>query len=666
MGKINVLAISVANLIAAGEVVDRPASVIKELLENAIDSGANSITVEINNGGVTFMRVSDNGCGIEPEDLPVAVRRHATSKIKDAHDLEKIMTLGFRGEALAAIASVSNMRIISKQKNAEYGAMLEVSAGNIVSLSERGCSDGTTVIVEELFANVPARRKFLKKDLSEAIAVAAIVEKVALSRPDISFRFISDGNLKLESSGDGNLKNTIYSIFGKDFASKLIEVNGNIDGIAINGFVGRSDNVKSNRNSQNFFINGRYVKNKTMTAALEQAFCSYLPSEKFPCCVLFITLNPSVVDVNVHPSKLEVKFSNEKPIFELVYYSVRSALEQNTGRPSVNLERLPSQGSAGKVLSPFVPIDDGKRESMKKMQLSYDDIPIRSSASNDFTQKSELNLFADIQKQKQSLTEEKTSEEKDKECQSTLDLGDNYTAEQYIRDFINPLNEGKISCPIQLIDNLEDQSSEAELEALNSPESEPTFSWQIVGEVFNSYIIVQLEDKMLIVDKHAAHERIIFEELKAKMNSALHSSELLIVPIEVMLTSSEIEIIKQYRTEIEAIGFGFEEKAYSLNINMLPSGIASSDVADIFQTFADNILNSTGSATITRDIIFEKALYQVACKAAVKAGRAYPEGYNNWIVDKLMRIKDITVCPHGRPVAMEMSKKALDRQFERT
>ena len=337
MGKINVLSFAVANLIAAGEVVDRPSSVIKELLENAIDSGATRITVEIKNGGVTYMRVSDNGCGMEPDDLPIAIRRHATSKIKNAEDLEGIMTLGFRGEALAAIASVSDMRIISKTAAAENGAVLEAHAGNIIAVRERACADGTTVIVENLFANVPARRKFLKKDITETMAINAVVEKIALSKPHIAFKLIADETVKLETVGDGNLKNTVYSIFGRDFASKIIEASISIDGISVKGFIGRSDNVRANRNYQNFFINGRYVRSKTAMAAIEQAYTSYIPSEKFPCCILFIDINPATVDVNVHPAKLEVKFSNEKPVFEAVYYAVRNALESSTSRPDIKI-----------------------------------------------------------------------------------------------------------------------------------------------------------------------------------------------------------------------------------------------------------------------------------------------------------------------------------------
>ena len=311
MGKINVLSFAVANLIAAGEVVDRPSSVIKELVENSIDAGATRITVEIQNGGVSLMRVTDNGSGISREDLPVAVRRHATSKIKDESDLNSIITLGFRGEALAAIAAVSDVRIISKTAEQSVGAMLEVSGGVTIGIGDRAAQNGTTVFVENLFANVPARRKFLKKDMTEAMAVTAVVEKIALSHPEIAFRLICDGNTRLETAGDGQLKSTVYAVFGREFTKALIPVDSSTEGIRLTGFIGRTDNCKVNRNFQNFFINGRYVKSRTAQAAIEQAYISYIPQERFPVCILNIAINPALVDVNVHPSKLEVKFSNE-------------------------------------------------------------------------------------------------------------------------------------------------------------------------------------------------------------------------------------------------------------------------------------------------------------------------------------------------------------------
>lgn len=716
MGKINVLPFAVANLIAAGEVVDRPASVIKELLENAIDSGANRITVEIQNGGVTFMRVTDNGCGMTPDDLPVAIRRHATSKIKEAADLDSILTLGFRGEALAAIASVSNIRIISKTADAEFGAVLEARGGEIVSLTEQGCSTGTSVIVEDLFANVPARRKFLKKDVTESMAVTANVEKIALSHPDISIRLIVDGNTKLETAGNGNLQNTIYAVFGKEFATRLIEVSSESDGISVKGFIGRSDNFKANRNYENFFINGRFVKSKTAMAALEQAYTSYMPPEKFPACVLYIGINPARVDVNVHPAKLEVKFSNEKPVFEAIYYTVRTALENNATRPNMSLElgqKGRRSGYASRMSEVAVPVQDGKRESLKSTQLSYDlegrtqpqpqmrmtaeeyrslytgalsdskanpekgslpsypnssnqalktrgnvptlaTEPMPSSTPEHSVKKEEPNVPVSTPKKAEAFPS--LPAEKVQETPKEIPVQATPSSEPVVQEPCKPL---------QPVEQVPVASVPAPTESVKENEKQAP-SYRIVGEVFYSYVIVEVGDKMLIIDKHAAHERILFEQLKAGMYAKTPVSQLLMIPIEVMMTSAEVEALREYSDELERIGFSIRYARNTVFADAIPEGVASNAVPDMLGSMAGRILNSTGSVKLTRDILFEKALYQAACKAAIKAGRSYQPEHIEWLVGKLMELPDITFCPHGRPVALELSHHTLDKQFDRT
>ena len=695
MGKINVLPFAVANLIAAGEVVDRPASVIKELMENAIDAGSDRITVEIQNGGVTFMRVSDNGCGMEPDDIPTAIRRHATSKIRSAEDLDGILTLGFRGEALAAIAAVSDMRIISKTADAELGTVLEAHGGEIVGLYEQGASTGTSVIVENLFSNVPARRKFLKKDVTEAMAVMANVERVALSHPEIAFRLIVDGNVRLDTAGDGALKNTVYAVFGKEFASRLIEVESDYEGIRVKGFIGRSDNFKANRNYQNFFINGRYVKSKTAMAALEQAYTSYMPPEKFPTCVLFIEINPARVDVNVHPAKLEVKFSNEKPVFEAIYYTVRTALENNATRPSMQLDvspRAKRSAFAGRVSDMAVPVRDGKAQSLSSRQLSYDlegqtqpqpqermtaqqyrelyaatsrtesRAPTLSSDREHVSVQTPKNLPIVTendqgQPARKQAIQEKTIQEKviqEKNTQQKM-------AEAMPAPTEQPVEKGTPSVqvtarPVPLPNVAPEQ---------NEPTAAP-LSWRIVGEVFHSYVIVETGDKMLLVDKHAAHERILFEQLKAGLGQVEVVSQLLMIPLDVILTSAEVEALKEYHEELEKIGFSLRYARNTVSVDAIPEGVESNAVEDMLGSMAGRILNATGSVKLTRDIIFEKALYQAACKAAIKAGRIYTEDHIKWIVDKLMTIPDITFCPHGRPVALELTHHMLDKQFDRT
>lgn len=740
MGRINVLSFEVANLIAAGEVVDRPASAIKEMMENSIDAGARRITVEVNNGGSTFMRVSDDGCGMEPFDLSLAIRRHATSKIETAADLDGICTLGFRGEALAAISSVSHMRIISKSRDLPMGAMLEVDCGEAVELIEQGASDGTTIIVEDLFANVPARRKFLKRDVTETAAICANVERVALSHPEISFKLITDGQQKLETPGDGKLMNAIYSVFGKDFASKLISVEGEYEGIGVSGFIGRSDNVKGNRNYQSFYINGRYVKSKTASAALEQAFSSYLPAERFPVCVLFISMSPARVDVNVHPAKLEVKFSNEKLVFESIYYAVKQALESNVSRPQMNVTPMRRGGVA--VSDAFMPVERG--QSLKARQISMDMPNVQpteisgsgadekfahyrvsgSSAQPQQTMSSRQYLDAYVNelksKEKGKVKENssgtsgtadvgeavsyerpiitrvedirnapddglplrvttevmdilKSYAEQDQD-NDDLSSGDTYDSTQSVtqgvtqdvtQDCHDNAVEGKVDDEKGVGEQVADERA-AGGQAVDEKNVGERVIWRLVGEVFNSYIIVEVGEKMLIIDKHAAHERIIFEGLKAGMYASGVQSQLLLLPIEVMLMSDEVTAIEEYRGELEAVGFEFSCSGNFISVSAIPSGVAQDAVADMLAVIADRIKNGTGNVGVTRNIIFEKALYQASCKAAIKAGRQYSEDDNRWIVERLMEIPDITVCPHGRPVAMEMSKRNMDRQFERT
>ena len=678
MGKINVLSFAVANLIAAGEVVDRPSSVIKELMENSIDAGATTITVEIQKGGTTFMRVSDNGCGIDPEDLPTALRRHATSKIKDAEDLDAIMSLGFRGEALAAISSVANVRIISKTRENQTGAMIESHGGNVVGVTERGASDGTTIIVEDLFFNVPARRKFLKKDMTEAMAISAAVEKIALSHPEIAIKFISDGTLRLETTGDGKAMSAIYSVFGRDFASKLLKVESAGENIKVSGYIGRSDNVRANRNYQNFFINGRFVKSKTAMAAIEQAYSSYIPPEKFPCCVLFIDIDPRTVDVNVHPAKLEVKFSNEKPVFESIYYAVRNTLESNITRPSVQLQnghissveyrnmttgKVSGMGRAPEVqkkqnpLAAFVPIED--RSAPKAEQTRYE------------TGISVANKFGlPMNFPKKENTPPPPSPKAEEPC---------FSVPSVLRsdDFKNPTDKNLPDAPKEDIEteNVRSEVLPGEVKPPKKMEEHKTQEakreeriippYKIIGEAFNSYVFIDLGEKMLIIDKHAAHERIIFEQFKEIMHNREQASQILMLPIEINLGRDECAALDEYREEIEAVGFDYGISDNKVSVLSSPTGINPEAISDIFETFAERLLSGTGNVSLTRDLVFEKALYQASCKAAIKAGRQYADGHIEWLCRKMMEMPDITFCPHGRPVAIEMTKNMLDKQFER-
>lgn len=707
MGIINVLDVSVANLIAAGEVVERPASAIKEMVENSIDAGATEITAEIKNGGISFLRVADNGSGMTREDAMMCLRRHATSKIKNAKDLYAIMTLGFRGEALAAISAVTEMRIMTAKKGEEYGTLITASYGTLRDVADSGCPVGTTIICESMFAHTPARLKFMKSNASETAYVASVMEKMAISHPDVAIKFIADGKLRFSTSGDGNLKNAIYSVFGA-FATKMAEVKSSHGGVRVRGYISTPDNVRGNRAMQHFFINSRSVKNKTLTAALEQAFRSYIPHDKFPSCVLDVSLNCSLVDVNIHPSKLEVKFSDEKAVFDAVYYAVRGALEASLSRPA--LETLKAETSKLteeklKVISPFVP--KGEEEKYDKIKLS-DTVkmpeekpapkpePIKEEKREVVFERApeikvpeiprfKLDVVADMDEEKLIP---KPSFEAAKPKEDTL--GASYynvggrTQVRAASSFLDEKTAREVLPPKTQTAAKEENTAPPVLD-IPIPDEEPPLpkiptkdaeipgktakeipEYTIVGELYASYVIMQLEDKVLIVDKHAAHERINFEILRAGLDKLEPDVQMLISPESVMLSNEEAVCAAEFEKEINACGFAFEIKdGRTALISGVPSGYEISQAKAMFTTLVTSLCEHGGNIEFQRKSIFEGALYQTACKASVKAGRYYDEAFIRYICDNLLRYDCIKYCPHGRPVAFELTKRELDRRFGR-
>ena len=659
MGVINVLGFDVANLIAAGEVVDRPASVVKELLENAIDSGADKITVEIKNGGTTFIRIADNGCGMDYEDLPVAILRHATSKIKNADDLNEIMTLGFRGEALAAISSVSKIRIMSRKKDAEMGALLEAHGGEVASHIKSGCTEGTTVIVEDIFYNVPARKKFLKSDRAETSAVSAVVEKVALSRPDISFRYICDGGLKYLTQGDGNLQNAVYAVLGRDIAKKTIKVSRQDVGVTVEGFISTPEFTSAYRSQENFYINSRFVKSKTAQAALEQAYTSYIPQGKFPFCVLNIEIDPSSVDVNVHPAKLEVKFSNEKLIFDSVYYAVRTALDSDIQRPTLYDEPLKPLEQKGKdLLNTLFPVKDKGEEAPRAERIVFD-----SNSNIGVLRQNNTLDYSDLKTGKTDTPSTKSTKNQDSYADDqvfSLSFSLKEKSETSKPQVKQELKESiGINPSTELPKNhkIPDEVVEA------SPKTVPEY--RIIGEAFNSYVIVELGDIMYLIDKHAAHERIIFEDLKKKLSLSSPSSQVLMLPLTVSVSNEELSALYEYGDEIKKTGFDYTVDSKTVFLNEIPSEIGISGAQDAFSTLVSKLTRSEGYGERERYERFEKALYQASCKAAIKAGRAYDREHIKWICDRVLTLDNIKYCPHGRPVAFEITRHFLEKQFER-
>ena len=662
MGKINLLGFEVANLIAAGEVVERPASVVKELLENAIDAGATQITAEIKNGGVSLIRISDNGCGMTAEDLPLAIRRHATSKIQNAQDLDAIATLGFRGEALAAIASVSELTILTKTKEAEMGTMLVASSGVVTDLSEVGCADGTTVVVEQLFAMVPARRKFLKKDRTEASAVGALIEKIALSRPDISFRFISDGDTKFVTTGDGDVKNTLHALYGREFAGKLLSVKGEQGGVSVEGYVGTSENVKGNRAYQNAYINGRYVKSKTIMAALEEAFTSYISPDRYPVSCLYLTIDCGRVDVNVHPAKTEVRFSDERPVFEVVYWAVRSALEQNQARPEMALtdRRLKGERLAGAhvpMVGRPVPLTQMEMDTKpskageEKGNGHSADAPYPFPTYTPPTPHSGASSFGVI---------------------GVGDIGGGFptsppssTAKE--TPYAPPKSEPKYHDTVNT-PPVEPPKTEVQADIdTPAPTEQRAEPWRVLGVVMDCYIIAQTKEGMLIIDQHAAHERVLFEDmLKEQKAHGKVASQSLLVPLSFSLSAEGLEMARDEKDAFISIGYDYTfTGGRMISLTAIPMALDAASAESFFQKTIQEMAEGRATPTISDQKRQERTLYQMACKAAIKGGRNYDHAHVVWLCEKLQALPDILVCPHGRPIAYLLTKKELDHRFGR-
>ncbi len=678
MGIINQLDFQVANLIAAGEVVDRPASAVKELVENSIDAGATEIIVEIKHGGISFIRVTDNGCGISREDLPIALKRHATSKISKASDLDSITTLGFRGEALAAISSVSRVRIMTKRECDEVGTLLVSEFGKVTDITDSGGRKGTTIIVEELFSNVPARRKFLKRDVTEGMAIASAVEKQALARPDVSISLISDSVQKFKTPGDGNILSALRAVFGKDFTSKLAQVSSMTEGIEVGGYVGLPENVRANRNYQIFFINGRYIKSRTVCAALEQAFDSYLESSKFPCGVLYIYIHPAFVDVNVHPTKLEVKFSNDRSIFDAVYCAVKNALMNYRLDPELDVQLQPRHVTSEKydAVNAFVPIydriaSDGKPKTEQQTVFSDgEDIALREKAET-------KEISAQMPISDNTEREENKSSPLDF-LNISFGASDDFQVPKIDRDTSSEISDACEESEIQKspdpINNGDGNENGAFLFSLSDmtekqvTNKDSAKQYKILGTALNAYIFVEYSGKVLVVDKHAAHERILFEDMRRILDKSEKHSQLLMIPEEIGLGSEELAALLEFSDEIKALGFDYviNDRNKTAVISRIPSLVDIEEARDLLVTALGQLASGTGRGDVTAATVFERALYQASCKAAMKAGIVDNETNTRWIVDRLFEIPDIKYCPHGRPCTFELTASELEKRFKRT
>jgi DNA mismatch repair protein MutL len=684
MGIINVLDIEVANLIAAGEVVERPANAVKELVENSVDAGAHTVSVEIAGGGIRSLRVTDDGCGMSAEDAVVSVRRHATSKLRRADDLAAIMTLGFRGEALAAITAIAKFRLMTKRREDAEGTALSGEYGKVGDIVSTGCPDGTTIVCESLFSATPARLKFLKSASSEASAVAGAMEKLALSHPEIAFRFVSDGALKFSTSGDGNLKNAIYSVYGSAFAKNLIPADGKYNGIGVSGFICSTESLRGNRGMQQFFINERCVRSKTLTTALEAAYRSYIPSGKFPSCVLHISIPASLVDVNIHPAKLEVKFSDEKAVFDAVFASVRKALSVGISHPTLNLAEISEKTQEKEKLQ------DLFREAEQKGQKSEEDESPAGTLPNKTDTPSpvfEKPLVPDVSAPPPVLREPPVLPVEEKPLRQLSFEDDDLpvdvpTLGMREESPFRRLNATGSPLEFEYMKNLYASAiRKAETPKAEPPrpaairedtdakilgaQTKPIPEYRIVGELFASYIVIETGDKVLMVDKHAAHERINFERLRANMNMDRPNVQMILTPEALPVSTEEAAFCEEYRGELEACGFEFSVTQKELSLTGIPVGFEKTEAKSLLLSLIAESLNGSEPIESAKRTYFERALYQSSCKASVKAGRIYDAAHIRWICDNLFRYDCVKYCPHGRPVAFEISKKEIDTRFGR-
>lgn len=642
MPNINILPKHIAELIAAGEVVERPSSIVKEIMENAIDAGADKITLEIKRGGITYIRITDNGCGIDRDNIRKAFISHATSKISTADDLNAICTLGFRGEALASIAAVSRVEVMTRGEGEEVGTRYCIEGGEETLLDDAGCPKGTTLIVRDLFYNTPARMKFLKKDVSEGNAVAAVVDRIALSHPEVSIRFIRDSKDVLFTSGDGKLENAIYKTLGKDFASTLIPCDYELEGVRVSGFISKPFNARPNRMMQYFFLNDRFIKTRTGMVALEEAYKNSIMVGKFPACVLNIHIAPGAVDVNVHPSKTEVRFANEKLIFNAVYYCAKSALQQGDTRVQANFKQ--------KIGRQFMPKpNEGRQIKIYEQQLEQ--VKKESLPKEDFWGKTTSEEFV-------KLSEPKKTEKITFNDSSEFSLKKD--EEPDLIPVFKPVEEAKPP----VIETVEETVPEAKAEQPASeveevkPEPEP---YRVIGEAFKTYILVEQGKKLLIIDKHAAHERMLFEKLRA--NNGEIETQMLLAPVTVTLSKEEYSAVLDNLELLDKAGYRVEDFGGGMVIvSECPTAVADADLAEVVMELAGYLVNNR------RELIPEKLdwiYHSTACRAAIKAGDKTSEYELEKFVEKLLNDPDIRYCPHGRPVLIEMSKYEIEKNFGR-
>ncbi len=628
MAKIQQLSPHVADLIAAGEVVERPASAAKELVENSIDAGAKNVTVEIQNGGMTFLRVTDDGCGMLPEDAKTAFLRHATSKLRTERDLEAIHTLGFRGEALAAICAVSRVDLLTKTPDMAFGTSLQLEAGEITLFEEAGCPDGTTIIVRDLFYNTPARMKFMKRDTVEGAAVVSAVAKLALAHPEVSMRVIKDGKEELHTTGDGELLSAIRSVMGRQTAQEMVELNSHFEKYALSGYISKPTASRGNRTNQIFFVNGRHVRSKTMTAALEAAYANCMMVGRFPSCVLHLRLPENLVDVNVHPAKIEVKFINERDIFDCIRYGVEGALDKAPAKVAMKLPEQP------KKTLPSEPVKELKSPAAVKQGGFH-----TMSAADYRTFAQVLQQAPKVQPHQDVLKRYEAVAKK------AVEPPEFKAPEPKPEPIIKPE-------PKPIVKPEEKTEPHIEL---------PTQDWRVIGEVLDTYILVEQGRSLLLIDKHAAHERVLFEKYRAQKEPIM--PQLLLSPLLCEMEREQAAVLCANEQAMSLLGFSISDYGDgTLAVQQIPSEMKPSEVQDTLSELAVSLKNGK---QLSKEELRDSLLHTVACKAAVKGGQKSDERERVAIVREVLRREDLKYCPHGRPICVELTAAQLEKQFKR-
>ena len=653
MAKINLLDKSVFELIAAGEVIERPASVIKELVENAIDAGASQITVEIKDGGRSFMRVTDNGCGIAHEEIPTAFLRHATSKVKTAEDLDRIFTLGFRGEALASVAAVARVEVLTKEAESPIGSSFKISGGEVLEHERTGCPDGTTIIIRDLFYNVPARQKFLKKDVSEGNQVQSLVDKLALAHPEISVRFIRDNKLIRDTAGNSDAYSAVYAVFGKQFAASLIPVDFTLNGVSVSGYTSSPLFGRANRALQYFFVNGRYVRSVICTTALEEGYRNSMMTGKFPACVLSIKLSPELCDVNVSPSKTEVRFAYEKNVFDTVHFAIKNAV---------------------------LCADNGREIKLTKHEIPAEK-PDNRSAERQLSEKTEKALEAVFSKPEAPASEPvKAFEIKEKPVYFHSEIKPVEPKPQespFVQQRFSEPPTPKKSVPMAgIIAECDDEEQESggfkylssgafaskpqEIPEKPAVTAEEPEKFRFVGEIFGTYIICEMGEEMLLIDKHAAHERIRFEQRK---NQLFTSSQLLAESVFTALTPEQYNAVQENKELLEEAGIEvILTEGCRAEITAAPSALTGVSPEDMLLRAAELLAN--GNKNIINEL-YDDLQHSKACKSAIKAHDKNTAEELEALVKEVLADEKIRFCPHGRPVIVKLTKKEIEKYFSR-